>query len=225
MRFIREWGIFILVIVLIILSRIFIWDVATVDGNSMDPTLGNGQRLIMLKGNSNIKRFDIVVAQETVDQTKLNSVDPSSVTKGTVIIKRVIGLPGDTIKYEDDTLYIKPAGASSFTKYDEPYLDAYQKLFANGQLADQYAKIPLTSTVTAAVRSNFVQLAKNTKAFTTDNSGNPNFTVTVPEGEYYLMGDDRVVSADSRKVGAFEKSQIIGKPFLRYWPLTKLGGI
>ena len=215
MNFIKNWGIFIIVIALIILSRLFIWNTARVDGNSMDPTLANGQRLIMTSLGTP-KRFDVVVAQETTAQTQKN--DPSA-TKGITIVKRIIGMPGDTVSYHDDTLTINGK------VYNEPYLKDYQLLFANNQLADHYSKLPLTSNLTSSQRSMFVSLAKTTKAFTTDNTGNPNFTMKVPDGQYLLLGDDRVVSADSRKVGTFTRDQIKGRVLFRIWPLNKIGGI
>lgn len=82
----------------------------------------------------------------------------------------------------------------------------------------------MTSSLSAADRNNFVDLAQNAQAFTTDtNTGNPTFQVTVPKGEYFLMGDNRIVSRDSRVVGAFTRSDIIGEAKLRIWPLTKIG--
>ena len=96
--------------------RYFLFTPIVVDGESMMPTLENGDRMIVNKFNYKIgepKRFDIVVfhAPEQKDY-----------------IKRVIGLPGDYIEYKDDQLYIngKP--------YDEPYLDQYKAEITEGNL-------------------------------------------------------------------------------------------
>ena len=84
MKFLKEWGPFILFVLVLGLSRLFLWQPVKVDGHSMDPTLADGERLIVLD-HTKINRFDIVVAKETEDgQTK-------------EIVKRVIGMPGDTI--------------------------------------------------------------------------------------------------------------------------------
>ena len=214
-NFIKSWGPLILIFVLMIASRIFIWDVVTVDGNSMDPNLGNGQRLIISK-ISNVNRFDIVVAQETTEQTQLN--DPSS-TSGKKIVKRVIGMPGDTVSYHNDNLSINGR------HYDEKFISDYQNLFDNKKLAARYASLPLNSSLSEAQRNYFVQLANTNKAFTVDSTGNPDFTMKVPQGEYLLLGDDRVVSADSRKVGTFKRSQIIGKVVFRFLPFGKFGPV
>lgn len=99
----KEWGLFIIFISIIILSRLYLWSPVKVDGHSMDPTLANGEYLLVLKHQS-IDRFDIVVATET---------DNDGTTKE--IVKRVIGMPGDTIQYENDTLYINGKKQTSLT--------------------------------------------------------------------------------------------------------------
>ena len=116
LSFLKEWGLFIIFISVIILSRLFLWSPVKVDGHSMDPTLANGEYLLVLKHQS-IDRFDIVVATET---------DDNGTTKE--IVKRVIGMPGDTIQYENDTLYINGK------KTDEPYLTDYIKKFKEDKL-------------------------------------------------------------------------------------------
>ncbi|HIZ67259.1 MULTISPECIES: signal peptidase I [Streptococcus] len=195
MKFLKEWGPFILFVLVLGLSRLFLWQPVKVDGHSMDPTLADGERLIVLD-HTKINRFDIVVAKETEDgQTK-------------EIVKRVIGMPGDTITYNDDTLYINGK------EVDEKYLDEYKQAFDDDQLQDIYA-----------YNSLFQELAEKADAFTTDSDGNTEFTVKVPKGEYYLMGDDRIVSKDSREVGTFPKSSIVGEVKFRFWPLSKIGFI
>ena len=195
MKFLKEWGPFILFVLVLGLSRLFLWQPVKVDGHSMDPTLADGERLIVLD-HTKINRFDIVVAKETEDgQTK-------------EIVKRVIGMPGYTITYNDDTLYINGK------EVDEKYLDEYKQAFDDDQLQDIYA-----------YNSLFQELAEKADAFTTDSDGNTEFTVKVPKGEYYLMGDDRIVSKDSREVGTFPKSSIVGEVKFRFWPLSKIGFI
>lgn len=194
-QFLREWGLFILFMLVFGLSRLFVWQPVKVDGHSMDPTLANNERLIVLKTTS-IDRFDIVVARETENgQTK-------------DIVKRVIGMPGDKVTYKNDALYINDK------LVQEAYLSAYQKAFKADKLQSTYSYNTL-----------FQQLAQTSQAFTTDALGNTEFTVEVPEGEYYLLGDDRIVSKDSREVGTFKKSAIIGEVKLRFWPLSSFGSV
>jgi signal peptidase I len=194
-QFIKEWGPFILFVLLLAVLRIFVIEPVRVDGHSMDPTLADGERLIVLK-TSSIDRFDIVVAKEKEGK------------KTKEIVKRVIGLPGDTITYKDDVLYVNGK------KTSEPYLDKYQKAFEDDDLQDIYSYNTL-----------FQQLAENSDAFTTAKDGSTEFTVKVPKNQYFLLGDDRIVSKDSREVGSFKKSAIVGEVKFRFWPLSKIGGV
>lgn len=192
--FIKEWGLFTLIVALIIISRWLIWSPVTVDGHSMDPTLQDQEHLIMYR-TQDIKRFDIVVASE---------LDVAGKEK--LIVKRVIGMPGDTIRYDNDTLYINDE------KVDEPYLQEYLEAFSKDKLQSIYS-----------YNTQFQARAQVATAFTVDANFQPSFTVTVPEGHYYLLGDDRLVSSDSRIVGSFSKTAIKGKIILRMWPLNRIG--
>ena len=194
-QFIKEWGPFILFFIALGLVRPFLIQPVSVDGHSMDPTLADGERLIVLR-TAKIDRFDIVVAKEKEGN------------KTKEIVKRVIGLPGDTITYKDDVLYVNGK------KTDEPYLDKYQKAFEDDDLQDIYSYNTL-----------FQQLAESSDAFTTAKDGSTEFTVKVPKNQYFLLGDDRIVSKDSREVGSFKKSAIVGEVKFRFWPLSKIGGV
>jgi len=197
--FLKEWTIPIVIIVLFFLSRIFIWTLVLVDGHSMDPTLADRERLVLIK-TATPKRFDIVVAKEEDKD----------------IVKRVIGLPGDTLSFNHDKLTINGK------EYKEPYLENFQKQLADGSLEKTYGSYPITSALPESQRSFFVGLAQQAKAFTVDATNNPTFTVKVPEGQYFLMGDNRIVSSDSRAVGPFQRKDIIGVVKARIWPLSKI---
>ncbi|MBB4823951.1 signal peptidase I [Sporosarcina luteola] len=100
--------------------RIFLFTPIVVDGISMMPTLEDGDRMIVNKIGYTIgspDRFDIVVfhAPEQKDY-----------------IKRVIGLPGDTVEYRDDVLYINGEA------YEEPYLEQYKKAVTDGPLTEDF---------------------------------------------------------------------------------------
>ncbi|CAM3080294.1 signal peptidase I [Filibacter tadaridae] len=100
--------------------RVFLFTPIVVDGESMMPTLENGDRMIVNKIGYTIgepDRFDIVVfhAPEKKDY-----------------IKRVIGLPGDEVEYRDDVLYVN--GKS----YEEPYLDPYKAEVIEGTLTEDF---------------------------------------------------------------------------------------
>ena len=193
-KFMFEWGFFILFMAALLLSRLFLWSPFLVSGHSMDPTLANGEYLLEIRYLP-IDRFDIVVAKET---------DENGQEKR--IVKRVIGMPGDTIKYENDQLYINGK------KTDEPCLKEYIAKYKKDKLQSTYS-----------YRKLFQQIASQADSFTQDALGRSTFTVEVPEGHYFLLGDDRLVSRDSRDVGTFKASQIEGEAKLRFWPLNKIG--
>ena len=193
--FLKEWGVFTLIVSVILLTRWLLWVPVKVDGHSMDPTLANGEYLMVLKYQS-IDRFDIVVATET------------DAGKDKEVIKRVIGLPGDTIQYENDTLYINGK------KTDESYLTEYIKKFKKDKLQSTYVGKDYKDNGTS-----FRKLASQAQAFTVDKEGSPVFTIKLLDNEYLLLGDDRIVSKDSRQVGTFQKEQIQGEAKFRIWPI------
>lgn len=95
-----------IIIIVIILIRTFIVTPVRVNGTSMDTTLKNGEIMILNKLKykfKDIKRFDIVV----VDY------------KGEKLIKRIIGLPGETLKYENSILYINDEEVEEYFKNQE----------------------------------------------------------------------------------------------------------
>ena len=91
---VKEWLPYIIFVLVVVFIRSYIVTPVVVRGDSMDDTLQDGEVLFLSKINyqvSEIERFDIVVIED---------ID------GDLIIKRVIGLPGDDLRYQDDVLYI-----------------------------------------------------------------------------------------------------------------------
>lgn len=103
---------FMVAIVLAFIVRTFFFSPIVVDGHSMDPTLQDKDRMVVTKIGEP-KRFDIVV---------FHAPD------GRDYIKRVIGLPGDSIEYKNDVLYINGKA------YNEPYLEKNKKKLKDGTL-------------------------------------------------------------------------------------------
>ncbi|MCC7615343.1 MAG: signal peptidase I [Liquorilactobacillus nagelii] len=138
-----------------------------VNGISMEPTLHSKEEmLITLPGK--IKRFDIVIIKT-----------PDHVT----YVKRVIGLPGDTLKYKNDHLYINRQRIS------EPFISR--------EIADKNENYTSDFTL---------------KELTGLNK--------IPRNQYFVLGDNRRISKDSRTIGTIEGSWIVGKAILIYWPLN-----
>ena len=106
-QIVKEWLPYIMIVLVVIFIRSYIVTPVIVRGDSMDDTLRDGEVLFLSKINysvSEIERFDIVVIQDT---------------DGDLIIKRVIGLPGDNIYYQDDVLYVNDQKVETNFSEDE----------------------------------------------------------------------------------------------------------
>ena len=158
-------------LVLFFILRGFIFIPVPVDGNSMKKTLSQGDMIVMEKFSS-IKRFDVIVFQ---------------LPNGAIYIKRVIGMPGDSIKYENDQLYVN----------DQPVSENFLE---NNKKKD-HKKVPYTTNLDLKELTNEEVLSK-------DN--------------YFVMGDNRRMSKDSRSFGPIETKYILGKAQFVYYPLRHM---
>lgn len=159
LKLLKELLPYIIIIIVVIIIRTFIFTPVVVNGPSMMNTLHNGDVMILDKIGmkiGGIKRFDIVVIQ----------------TGKTKIIKRVIGMPGETISYHDNKLYI------------------------NGkEVSDNYSN---------EITYDFEE-------------------VKIPDGEYYVLGDNRTDSVDSRILGTIPKNEILGHATFIIYPFNRFG--
>ena len=160
MKFIRELIPYLIIILVVLILRTFIVTPIIVSGESMVPTLDGGELMLLKKYDTSYERFDIVVVNKNVE--------------GDNLIKRVIGLPGETIKYRNEKLYIN----------DKVIEDTY----AFGETG------------------NFKE-------------------IILAEDEYFLMGDNRPNSTDSRCFGCVPYDKIESRVVIRFWPLAKFGTV
>lgn len=112
-----------------VIIRYFLFTPIVVDGDSMMPTLEDGDRMIVNKIGYKIggpDRFDIVVFHAP---------------EGKDYIKRVIGLPGDYIEYKEDQLYINGE------PIEEPYLDQYKSELVDGTLTQDFTLHDIDPTI------------------------------------------------------------------------------
>jgi signal peptidase I len=118
---------------------------------------------------------------------------PSSGLEGTAVpfIKRIIGLPGDTISFVNGQVFVTQPGGVP-VQLDEPYI----------------------ATQTDGTRAPTQCTAPDCPA-----------DWVVPTGSYFVMGDNRTQSQDSRSFGAIEEDLILGRAWLRYFPLERVGVI
>lgn len=145
-----------------------------VRGDSMDTTLSDGQNLIMDKLSYRFhepERYDIVIFP-----------GPEEYGEHPYYIKRIIGLPGETVQIKKGKVYINGKKLKSDIYGITDYIDE------------------------AGVAKSAQKLGKD---------------------EYFCLGDNRPVSYDSRyeEVGSVHRSQIVGKVWIRIWPLNKFGKV
>lgn len=158
-KIIKEIVPYIIIIIIVILIKTYIFTPVVVNGPSMMNTLHDGDIMILDKIGmklGGIERFDIVVVQ--TDRNK--------------IIKRIIGMPGETIEYKDNKLYINEK------EIEDPY--------GTGTTYD-FDKI------------------------------------IIPKDMYYVLGDNRTDSVDSRILGTIPKDKILGHATFIVYPFNRFG--
>lgn len=152
------------------LIYLFVAQFHKVSGQSMFPTMHNADFLITEKITYRFgdpKRGQIVVLKNPKDDTQ-------------DFIKRIIGLPGDTIKIEKSSIFLNGGLLS------EPYLPENTPTRGESYLQE----------------------------------GN---IITVPENKYFVIGDNREHSSDSREFGPVAREKLIGRGLFRYWPPNRIG--
>jgi signal peptidase I len=150
-------------IVIAVLINLFLAQATRVYGSSMEPNLHTNQRLVVEKVSYHLHsphRGDIVVIRMPERGPEL-------------LIKRVIGLGGETVEVRGGVVYINGEAL------DEPYLTR-----------------PTTGSYGPA---------------------------TVPEGNVFVMGDNRGASNDSRIFGPVTLDRVVGRAWVSYWPIDVVG--
>lgn len=166
---------FVIVICSVLFIHNFIGQQIEVSGSSMESTLHDNDHLILEKVTYQFdqpKRYDIVVFRPYENTTDTNAFDD------VYYIKRVIGLPGESVQIIDSAIYI------------------------NGKLLwENYGKDAIA------------------------DSGIAIDEIVLDDEEYFLLGDNRNNSKDSRdfSIGAVKRSAIIGRAWIRVWPLKDFG--
>jgi signal peptidase I len=160
----------VLALAIVVPIRYFLIQPFYVKGASMEPNFHDNEYLIINEITYRFaepERGDVVVFKYPRDPKQY-------------FIKRVVAMPGESIKIENGLVYLKLVGAADYQLLDESaYLDGYVKTY-------------------------------------------PNLEVTVGENEYFVMGDNRSASLDSRIFGAVGRDFVVGKTWLRAWPLSKM---
>ncbi|MDI9490065.1 MAG: signal peptidase I [Saccharofermentanales bacterium] len=161
---------FLFIILIGLFISLFVIQRNTISGPSMEPTLQNNDQIFVEKISKyfKIERGDIVTIDEAEDDHPHN-----------LLIKRVIGLPGEKIEINDGVVYIN----------DQELIEEY---LPNGVVTTANPEMEHTSEI-------------------------------LGEDEYFVLGDNRSVSKDSRRLGPVHKDQIIGKLLVRFYPFDSIG--
>ncbi len=159
MKIIKSLIPYIIIIIVVILVRTFIATPVRVNGSSMYPTL-KGNEIMLLNKLGHINRFDIVVLK--IDGREDN------------LIKRIIGLPGETVEIKDNEIYIN-----------------------DKKIEDKYGY---------GVTYNIDK-------------------VTLKKDEYFILGDNRKISLDSRVFGTIHKDEIKGTTDFIMYPFKSFGKV
>lgn len=170
--------------VIVLPIRIFIAQPYVVSGDSMDNTFQNGNYLIIDEISyrfSEPKRGQVLVFKTPPKGLEIQGLPT---TKTVYYIKRIIGLPGETVEIDGDKVKI----------YNDEYPDGKT-------LEEPYVNID------SSVSSPF---------------SNIKLTTILKDNEYFVMGDNRHNSSDSRLWGVLPKKNIVGKTYLRLFPFNEI---
>lgn len=176
-----EWAVVAVgALVIAVLVRTFLVQAFSIPSESMEPTLNRGDRLLVDKVGyrfGGVQRGDIVVFDSP--QGRLVGTDEP-------LIKRVVGLEGETIELSDGIITVN----GNYLR--EQYLDPNTLTFSQGPIPGCVNGGSLTRCIVA-------------------------------EGHIFVLGDNRPSSRDSRFFGPVETKTIIGRAWLKYWPLGDIG--
>lgn len=162
----------VVVLAILVMVYLFIMSPQEINGASMEPNFHNGEYIltnkIMYKFREPI-RGDVVIFKSPMNKEK-------------DYIKRVIGLPGDTVSLKDNALWVNGE------KVVEPYLATGTPIFGGSYLKEGQS-------------------------------------IVVPPGTYFVCGDNRPHSSDSREFGPIAKEDFIGVAIFRYFPFSQMGAV
>ncbi len=178
-RTILEYAVLAIVAVAVaLLIQAFLVKPYRIPSESMEDTLLIGDRVLVDRISwrfSDPQRTDIVVFNPPF--------------AGPVLIKRIIGMPGDEVSLRDGAVYINGEAL------DEPYVRT-----VGGEAVPSE---PFDNGLPWSLQKPY----------------------TVPADSYFVMGDNRIDSGDSREFGPVRRGQLVGNAFARYWPPGRIGGV
>jgi signal peptidase I len=177
-----------------------------VPSGSMNPTIVEGDRILVDKQAYGLRiPFTTVRLTHGVDPQRGDIVIFASPEDGMTLVKRVIGLPGDTVEMRNEQLLIN-GSAVDYTPLPEVASDTELPGATRGQQHDYL-------TENLADHAHAIMVLPQRRA---DRSFGP---VRVPAGQYLVLGDSRDNSKDSRYIGYVPRDSIVGRAFGVAWSL------
>jgi len=199
------------VILFVFVLRSFVVEPFRIPSGSMLPTLENGDLILVNKFEYGLrlpiidkkvlpigepKRGDVLVFRYPVDP----SVD---------YIKRVVGVPGDVVLYQNKTLYIN--GQEIQHTRDGDYFEPDRSAYV-GRYSEQLGTVKHDILLNKQARQDFMPISDYPYRNNCEYLGN-GVRCTVPPGHYFMMGDNRDNSLDSRYWGFVPEQNIVGRAF------------
>lgn len=169
-----------LLILVLIFLKIIVFQQVSVVGSSMEPNYQNGQTLLMNQINKNYTRGQVVAVYK--DPSEAKDADYFTRFNATFFLKRIIGLPGESIEINKGEVII------------------YNNLYPNGAILNE-------TYIKESTKNNLKE------------SGYKLEKTLLSNEEYFLMGDNRTNSLDSRNLGPFPEYALFGTETVRIWPL------
>lgn len=190
-KFLKEIRVFMLMLLVVSSLRSALADWNDVPTGSMKPTIEEGDRVVVNKLAYDLKiPFTTIEVFKWGDPKRGDIVVLFSPADGTRLVKRVVGVPGDRIEMRENQLLVDGRAASWKEIGSEEDGEQGSSLVVEETISGRTHRVMFTPQM-PAVRS-FEQL-------------------TVPAGRYFVMGDNRDNSNDSRFIGLIERRRIVGK--------------
>ena len=194
----RDWRGFVLFIAVMLIFRSAIADWNQVPSGSMQPTILIGDRIVVDKLAYDLRiPFTLRRLVRWHEPERGDVVTFPSPKDEQLLVKRIVGIPGDVVSLSDNVLTINGERASYATLHGEAV--------PPGAIGGPYPFQFLTESILGSTRMIMLESSSLASGVTTFGP------VTVPQGQYLMLGDNRDNSHDSRYIGFVERDRILGR--------------